>query len=380
MKKVIALMLAVMLVGATLLYTPKTADAKVFNVKVTSQMNSIKLKWSKVKKASYYEVYRFTSKTYDRYISKSKYKKIATTGKRKYVDKSVKKKKYYAYFVKAKNSRGKVVAKNFEEYADYYCKGLDEVGLSKDSYDDAFHNDHKNIHLNIIEGSRGYLPKNIKYQVFRKEIGSKKFIKVKSKKLKDSWVDQSVEPMKSYTYKVRSYVKKGKKTYYSKFSNTVTMKAVDYTADFDVRCLTPSGEYIGPSMEVNLRIKKTNKYAEDVYLFKAIGDYYAIEKGKENDSYNCYSFAVSDYSLDKSNWNVISEKGLKLEYGKEYYIRGYIIAIDNKVVFAGSNNTKYAESIIGGESLMDYKLKGNNSTYTKLKLHENKGQAGNIEY
>lgn len=380
MKKIIALVLAIALVGASSIYTPKTTEAKEFKIKVTGQLKSIKVKWTK-KNAAYYEVYRTKAKDYYAHRDKSDYKKIARVRKNKYTDRKVKKGKYYDYYVKAKNRKGKTIACTFNYSNNWRCKGLEDIELSKYGYGEEFHNDHKNIHLSIVEGTYGYYPKSIKYQAYRKEAGTKKYKKIKIKKSSDSWIDQNVEPMKTYTYKVRSYVKKGKKTYYSKFSNTRTMKAVDDNAKFDVQSLTPSGTYEQPTLEVIFKFKKTSKYSEDLYLHKGFGTYEPKRTNAADEDYSYYSIYFFEYSLDNNTWNSITNSGLLLKYNQEYYIKAYLIADnDNKIVFAGDNKAEFKQSsIINDNAIMEYRSKDIDYTSVSIDFLTGKGVAGCFE-
>ena len=380
MKKIIALVLAIALVGTSFIYTPKTIEAKKFKMTVTAQLKSIKVKWTK-RKAAYYEVYRTKSKVVDAYRDKSDYKKIARVKKNKYIDRKVKKGKYYDYYVKAKNKKGKTVANTFEYASQWSCKGLEDIELSDSGYGEEFHNDHKNIHLSIYEGTHGYYPKSIKYQAYRKEAGTKKYKKIKLKTLLYSWVDQSVEPMKTYTYKVRSYVKKGKKTYYSKFSNTRTMKAVDDNASFNVQSLTPSGTFEQPTLEVILKLKKTSKYSEDLYLLKGPGTYEPSKRSGSSENYSYYNIYFQEYSLDNNTWKPITNSGVLLKYNQEYYVKAYIMADENnKIVYGGDNKAEFKQSDILGESsiLMDYRSKDTSYSSVDIDLLTGKGKAGHF--
>lgn len=380
MKRIITIMLTIALVASMLAFVPDTASAKrqEMDAKVTGQLNSIKVKWKKIKKAKKYQIYRVSSKKYNTRTKKKGYKKIATIKKTKYIDKKVKKNKYYAYYIKAINKKGKVITNNFYDYPDFRCKGLEKPEFYNDNEVDVLCN-HKKITLSISEGNMGFFPKSLKYEFYRKEVNEKSFKKINIKKDNDYWTDNNVVPLKTYTYKIRSYYKKGKKTYYSKFSGTKTIQAFDRKAEFDIESLTPSGTYKPGGLEIVLKIKKTSQYSSDVYVYRAAGSYEGCAKNKEEHmEENYFTMYMSDYSLDNSSWKQIGDNGLKLELGRTYYLKAYILSkSDKKIVYAGNDKTNYRISDFSAEdNVFKYCLKGNKHTNAEFDLLKGKGFVG----
>ncbi len=100
MKKILSFISVFVLLSTTLSCQIATANND-FEITATSSKNSIKLKWSKVKGAKHYKIYRKTRN--------KKYKLIKKTVKRTFIDKKLKTNKKYFYKVTAfkKNKKGK---------------------------------------------------------------------------------------------------------------------------------------------------------------------------------------------------------------------------------------------------------------------------------
>ena len=107
-RRIAALMLAMMFTFVTIIsaasvptYAAAKTPAKVAGVKATAKSTtSIKVTWKKAKYAKKYQVYRATSKT-------GKYKKVKTTAKLYFTNKSLKSGKKYFYKVRAINGTKK---------------------------------------------------------------------------------------------------------------------------------------------------------------------------------------------------------------------------------------------------------------------------------
>ena len=97
----------------------------------------------------------------------------------------------------------------------------------------------KTIDIDIYNGAMGMKPDG--YQILRKTKKAKKYQKIKTIKAKNlktgepvHFTDKKVSPLATYVYKVRSYKKIGKKTYYSPYSKGLTKRAVNNNALFTV--------------------------------------------------------------------------------------------------------------------------------------------------
>ncbi len=101
MKKYVSAILMMVLLVSSAFVLPSAAAKTKFEINATSTTNSVKLKWSKVKGAKHYKVYRKTQN--------KKYKFIKKTTKRTFINKKLKSGKKYTYKVKAfkKNNKGK---------------------------------------------------------------------------------------------------------------------------------------------------------------------------------------------------------------------------------------------------------------------------------
>ncbi len=338
-------------------FTPNAVQAKRFNQHLTANLKSITVKWSNVKGANKYIVYRAKVKRYEDTPKKSKFKKIKTVYKKKYTDRKVKKNKYYAYYVKAVKN-GKVIKTTFnKDYMDYKCKGFERAQLLNAGYGENYTNSCKKLYLYTDVGYNGYSPKKIKYVFYRKVKGTKgKFKKMYLKKTKDGvYYDNTVKAGKTYQYKCKAYIKKGKKKYYSKMSKMVEIPAVNFHATYKIESLTKSGIYDKKELEAIFKITKGDKYdGTTVFLNKVSDDiddgYYCYEKkdAPETDQHR-YSFQLTQYSTDGNTWSNIPNKGVELSSTKPLYLKAKIaITKDSKetsITFAGSD-TKYYCSII----------------------------------
>lgn len=217
----------------------KTIDPPPYSIYAAPTMKTVKLSWEKSNNVKKIIIYRADiTKKYkkDRFVKlkKKSFKRIATlSGKTtKMTDKKVKKKRYYAYYFKAvlkKKWDGKKTYCDFDKkwYTKAYV-GLEKPDLSCNGTDEYRTND-KVVYLSV-DSEFGVLPK--KYLVYRKGENDKKYKKIKVKYQPNDdekpyfYADKNVEANKTYKYKVKAYLKKGKKKYYSKFSKAVKVKTV----------------------------------------------------------------------------------------------------------------------------------------------------------
>ena len=244
MKKIISFLLSIALVVGMMAgfgimpVKAKTIDPPPYSLYATPTMKSVKLKWEKSNNVKKIIVYRADiTKKYKKdpfvKLKKKSFKKIATFyGKTvKMTDKAVKKKRYYAYYIKAvlkKKWDGKKTYSTFDKK--WYTKAY--VGLEKPSVyaggTDNYPITEKQIYIRCDYGV-GAEPK--KFIIYRKGPNDKKYKKIKLKEGRDEdenrffYCDKNVEANKAYKYKVRAYYKKGKKKYYSKYSSPATVVA-----------------------------------------------------------------------------------------------------------------------------------------------------------
>lgn len=180
---------------------------KVTVTAVTKSYSSVKVSWTKAKKAKGYLLYRRTG-------TSGKYKKIKQTTKRSYTNSGLKKNTAYYYKVKAyRNVNGKKVYGRYS-YAKKAIAGAEKVtGLSV-----------------ITGGTHGYLVQkwNEKnqfkgYEIYRAESENGPFTLIKTVgNSKDDYLivnkDNTVTGNTTYWYKVRGFRVTGGKTYYGAYS------------------------------------------------------------------------------------------------------------------------------------------------------------------
>ena len=243
MKRIIALVLSLALVvglGFGIQVKPAKADNTVdsWYIIVTPKMKSIRLDWEKCNHCKKIVIYRADiTKKYKKYgesfkLSKKKFKKIYTlSGKStSFLNTTVKKKRCYAYYADFYLKVDGKYVKEFTSYSSFKDWGY--VGFEKpvvvESSNDNYATSEKQIFFRADYG-KGVKPK--KFFIYRKGPNDKKYKKIKLKATSNSddydflYCDTNVEANKYYKYKVRGYLKKGKKKYYTKYSKVVKLQA-----------------------------------------------------------------------------------------------------------------------------------------------------------
>ncbi|MFQ9515215.1 MAG: hypothetical protein ACLRZ9_05240 [Eubacterium sp.] len=300
-----------------------TKKVKKFYYENESCLNSIKLKWKKQSGVSYYAIYRVDATKYvlkESNPKKSKYKKIdtVTSNANKYTDNSVKKGRYYSYIIQGyakKAGKDKLICSTFEEYyLNYNMAGLTTPEIQNAGYGEGYHNSAKKLYLYAREDC-GMEPTG--YVFYRKEVGGKSYKKIGTKNgEKDVFVDNSVKGGKTYRYKVKSYLKIGEKTYYSKKSKYIQMSAVNFTCSYKVKALSnPSGN----SNTISWKLKSNKKYNGDTVIKPGDGSY-QYRKNKNSDIL-IYDCAMKKYSLDNKTWIDIPKKGIILKAKQTIYLQ-----------------------------------------------------------
>ena len=369
-------------------FTPNAVQAKRFKQHLTANLKSITVTWNKAKGANKYIVYRAKVKKNEDTPKKSKFKKIKTVYKRKYTDKKAKKNKYYAYYIKAVKN-GKVIKTTFnKDYMDHKCKGFEKAEILNAGYGENFTNSRKKLYLYADVGYDGYSPKHPKFIFYRKVKGSKcKFKKITLKKTKDSYVyyDNKVTPGKTYQYKCKAYAKKGKKKYYSKYSKTVEISAVNFHASYKIESLTKPGVYEQKELEAIFKVTKGNEYdGTTVFLNKVSEDIdngYCCYEKKDTPEANQhrYSFQLTQYSTDGNTWTDIPDKGVELSSTKPLYLKAKIaITKDSKetsITFAGNDSKYYYSAIETNGNLLKYNGPGIGEGFANFDLIKGTGSS-----
>ena len=151
------------------------------------------------------------------------------------------------------------------------------------------------------------------YEVYRKEVGAKKYTLVKKVKLKKAqkafgWTDASVKGGHYYYYKVRSYRKSGKKIHRSKMSLPRRLGATYYEGRFQVLSETDSD-----TMTLELISDPLNgKLIADLDEYRG----FATEQQDE-------SYVVESFSLDGKEWFPVLNRdySFQVEPGQSFWLR-----------------------------------------------------------
>lgn len=374
------------MVFSLITFTPKATEAKTFSQHLTANLKSITVSWKKVKGAQKYVVYRAKVKRKQDDPKKKKFKKIKTVYKRKYTDKKVKKNKYYAYYINAIKN-GKVIKTTFNKYyMDHKCKGFEKATLLNAGYGENYQNSPKKLYLYADVGYNGYSPKKIKFVFYRSVKGSKKKAKKMTlKKTKDGiYYDKKVTAGKTYQYKCKAYVKKGKKKYYSKISKKVEIAAVNFHASYKIESLTAPWTY-GEELEAEFKLIKGDKNDGKTVFFNKIAEdidngYCCYEK-KDTPEANQhrYSFQFVQYSYDGNDWKNIPNSGVELPSDKALYLKAKIAirpgSNEAKIIFAGNDPSYYYSAIESNGQLLKYYGPGTGEGYANFNLIKGTGSS-----
>ena len=315
--------MVVALIATSITILPKKVEASGFNHYTYSKLNGIKVAWKKKKGAKKFRVYRLVKKNNyfdeNNYPKRSDFKKYKTTKKRSFLDKKTKKGRYYSYFVDVVNKKGRVIASSWMENCDMAIRGIDRPSVSNQGYGEDYSNTPHKLYLYISPGD-GYTSKKMKYQLFRKAEGDKKFKKIRTAKYPRGWSDEycdkTVTPGKTYIYKVKSFLKKGKKKYTSKYSETCVIPAVEFKATYKVESITKSGIYYGKSMEAVIKFSNGQKYNGKT-TFQGRTYYNSIGKAG---SFS-YEMVLTAYSEDNKNWIDARNKRVEIPTNGSVYIK-----------------------------------------------------------
>lgn len=384
MKKIFTSLMVLAVLMTSIAFVPGKVEAKTFSKTVTPKLNSIKVSWKKQKGAKKYRIYRLTvdiNKYYNESYSpkKSDYKKIKTVKKNKFFDKKAKFKKFYSYIVDAVSKKGKVISSSWDESIDIVARGLDQPSVSNHGYGEDYCNSPYKLYLYMSPGYYGYVPKKLKYKLYRKEINEKKYVKIKTGKfvrqLSAEYCDTKVKPGKKYLYKVKAFYKKGKKTYTSVFSDALEMETVAFKGQYKAESITPSGTYNVKSMDAIIKFSNGQKYNGVTYISGSAG-YSSVGK----DGTHQYKITVKEFSSDNVTWKSASK--VEIPQNGSVYVKFEITTIDSKddkIYYAGSDRDNYFASSIDSSYednyFIDYHGSGYGDTYGGFDLLKKTGYA-----
>lgn len=384
MKKLLTSLMVLALVVTSITILPKKVEAGVFNHYTYSKLNGIKVTWKKKKGAKKFRIYRLVRKNDflddEVYPTRSDFKKYKTTKKRSFLDKKTKKGRYYSYFVDVVNKKGKVIATSWMENCDMAVKGLAQPVVSNAGYGEDHVNTPHKIYLYISPGE-GYTSGKMKYKLYRKVAGAKKYKKIRTAKypkgLTDEYCDKTVKPGKTYYYKVKSFLKKGKKKYASIYSDKCEISAVKFKGKYKVESITKAGVYTGKSMEAIIKFSNGQKYNGRTFLK---GKTYYNSDGKVGSF--IYDMNILEYSKDNKIWIDARNKSVEIPTNGSVYIKFEIRTTkeeDNKIYYAGSDGVNYSESYIsdgnGEDYFIAYNGPGFGDTYGGFDLLKGTGSA-----
>lgn len=349
MKRLITTVLVIALICTSVMYVPKRVEAKSFVHYYDAQFDGISIDWTKVKTAKKYRVYRVKVK-YSHYCKekKSSFKKIATTKKRNFFDKKVKYKTYYRYYVEALNGKGKVVGNSYKKWESPAIRlylGSVDIRLDRRSKKKIVFK----VDPEIQMGPNAYTTaceNKVRYSVYRRMAGTKKFKIIKAKFNGDSLKDNRVKAGKRYYYKVKSYLIYKKKKYVGKMTKPIEAAAVNYRPKYNFSSITPTQVLKNrKNAQVVVKVSNASKYNGNTVFFKKKcndfnDSYISINNQDDRDdwfAWNKYTTVITEYSNNGIDWKPVKEKGVKLPKKKALYLRIDISFVD--MYFASSDKT-----------------------------------------
>lgn len=204
-----ALVILALSTGEASAATKKPAKVSLTGVS-SADYNTIKITWKKANAAEKYQVYRASSKN-------GKYKKVATTASRTYINRKLKFGKKYYYKVRALN-KSKKGAFSQKKAATPKLKKVSGTTASSAKTGSV------TLSWKKVNGATGY-------QVYRATSKKGSFKKVKSP-ASARYTQSGLSKGKTYYYKIRAYRKVKKSNKYGAFSNVIS-----YRPGFDIKTI-----------------------------------------------------------------------------------------------------------------------------------------------
>ena len=382
--------LLMLLLCGLLLFSPSSvfAKAKKLKVRAKSQLTSVQVSWSVQKGAVKYKVYRADATEAEEgadYPVLSEYKKVKTlkgNGKTTWTDKTAEKGRFHAYVVKAYNKKGQEIASSFNKNSmDYACCGVPMPNLGNNGYGENFLNSRKTLYLWIQGVYSEFNLKNTDVLIFRKTAGGKKYKKLAAVKMKGGTVeyaDKSVKAGKTYYYKAQFAKKSGGKTYKSKKTKALVLPAVNFSANYKLKSLTPAGTYNQDKLEITFSMKNKGKYNGKTTLYAPENDWkgwseYYNGQDSYSDGSEVYPFRLTAYSKDNKPWKAIPPKGISLPKKAPLYLKGEILRGDHNAIHYGLKEKGFG--ISSTEQMIHYEGPGAGVTYAELSLSKGSGSA-----
>ena len=237
------LLLAILAVG--LLYAYGGNSLKSISYETKPSADAIRVDWSPNWGVRHYNIYRkdVTGSIYTAdHIAFEEYDKVGSVSgiHTSFEDKKVESGRYYSYVVRG-FSKDKVICDSYNGDAfQYECAGLAAPELGNDGYGENNENSPECIYLYVqIDG--GMPAEGV--QLYRRADSKGEFEKVDAEAAGGGdgagtytfeIEDTSVEPGKTYEYKVRSFAGAGEHQVVSEYSDSVTLSAVNFTGQYEI--------------------------------------------------------------------------------------------------------------------------------------------------
>lgn len=178
--------------------------------------NQLKVKWGNVSGASYYQLYRSTSKN-------GTYKYVATVKGKEYTDSSLKTGQSYYYKVRAVNKTGRV--KGYSSYSKVVSGSTVQTASINKAY--SYTSSQIKLQMKTIKGASGY-------QIYRSTSKNGSYQKV-AETSSATYLDKKLSGGKTYYYKVRAIKKQKSGKGYGSFSGIKSCRALKKSGIISIR-------------------------------------------------------------------------------------------------------------------------------------------------
>ena len=378
MKKIISWLLAVTLVVSLITISGKPVQAKKFSLTVKRWHGNecIEFKWPKKKKATKYKIYMAKVTNVKKKISKKKFKKIITISSSKdknyydSVDKQyvytdfwpddLKPAMYYVYYIKAIDKKGHTILSTYKKKKNtYFYEKLMTPGVSA-TYRQDSNNENYSLQVSVDVGRQLYRGASV--EIYKKKQGENSFKKVfTGKNLDGSYSDKDILLGNSYVYKTRTFIKHGKKTYYSQFSKEKTVTATNPKPEYIIKSITPTGVYKNVDyLDIVFGITNNSDNNAETTIWQAPDSHKRTKyvTVKSNDvaygQEHLYNCCFKQYSYDNENWFDIPEDGIILDKTKTMYISARLFQVtgtsdsnERTFYYMGDDKDNYCSYICG---------------------------------
>lgn len=327
---------------------------KKLSYTLTPAMDSVQVTWKKPRqKVSYYLIYRTEYRVKDIYdiepVPMSQFRRVAKVSGAKgaWTDRFVQEGVYYNYVVRGYRKTGgkaELVCDSFNPNATYYhCPGLQQPELINGGYGENFSNSKSTLYL-YVQYTDGVMPYGV--EVCRRAKDEAGWQQVNVRKAEEGWgecggtyVDATVEPGKTYEYRVRTYVWRFDGAKYSPYSDVLEMETTNFKGRYTADAITPAG--LTEDFTVRLDSDRYNGVLTLAGVYHEEEPIYSFRTTAKD--YGNQTIALTACSKDNKTWQPIPSEGLRIKAGQTVFLK-----------FRFADGTGYFGGAAGEESTIDF--------------------------